>query len=125
MFHILEFTESEEDDTSPFAARTELPRSPRRHDRAGSSPFSDALQAAEEELGSEPSGWDEVYVRERAPFNTNAASLQRSDSGGSSPGTAQGIRSPRSVLGGDRLLSNVAVAATEAEVEESVFRRKL
>ena len=113
------------EDTSPFAARTELPRSPHRHNSSGSRSFSEAFQATDEDRSSgAPSAETEVHAPdgfEPASFRTRSTSLQRSDSGGGSPGSARGIGPPRSTRERERLLATVeALAATEAEVQASV-----
>ena len=110
------------EDTSPFAARTELPRSPRRHNSTGSRSLSEAFQANDENRSSgPPSGETEDHARAPASFSTRSTSLQRSDSGGGSPGSARGIGPPRSPRERERLLATVeALAATEAEVQASV-----
>ncbi len=106
------------EDASPFAARTELPRSPRRRDSAGLSSFSEVLQATDEERTIGPPS---LRAHESTLFPTRSVSLQRSDSGGSSPGSARGMRTPRSPIEREQLLATVeALAATEAEVEASV-----
>ena len=109
--------EKAEGDTSPFAARNEIPRSPSRHGSAGGASFASSL-ADDDDIGAEPSP-AAPQSPGSPPESLGDATVSRGRPRSDSEGSAG--RRGASPLHRERLLATVeALAAAEAEVEATV-----